>query len=95
MELKLPTSKDLRSIWQESFLGQRGFFIPGDRSFPLGREMNIELVIEGAAWGSLKVVPVWANLYAPASDNLPRGTFLMLLSCREELQKRIISCCRA
>ncbi|EFI34920.1 conserved hypothetical protein [Desulfonatronospira thiodismutans ASO3-1] len=95
MELKLPSSRDLRSIWQESFLGQKGFFIPGERKLPIGREMKIDLVVEGSSWGSLKMVPVWANLSGPESSDLPRGTFLLLTSCEQELEKRIKSCCRS
>ncbi|GEM_PF-1421050 len=95
MELKLPSCKDLRSIWQESFLGQKGFFIPGERKFPIGREMKIELVVEGSHWGSLKVVPVWANLFGPESSDLPRGTFLQLSSCEQDLEKRIKAACRS
>ncbi len=93
MELKLPASKDLARVWQESFLGTKGFFIPGDHEFILEREMDIDLIIAGEKWGTLKMVPVWANLYGPVSTDLPRGTFLKLLSCESELEKKIRDCC--
>ncbi len=89
MELKLPKAQDLSRIWQDSFLGHTGFFIPGEREFTLGREMDLVLYVEGEHWGSLRMVPVWANIYGPASQDQPRGTFLKLLSCPPELEASI------
>jgi len=94
MELKLPASKDLSCIWKENFLGCKGFLIPGEQEFALGREMNMVLIIEKKMWGTLKMVPVWANIFGPPSQELPRGTFFRLLSCDRELEKKIKDNCR-
>ncbi|MFW6005325.1 MAG: hypothetical protein ACOCPN_02495 [Desulfonatronovibrionaceae bacterium] len=91
MELRLNSRQDFQKIWKNDFLGQQGLFIPGNRDFQLGREMSISLNVEGSSWGTARVVPVWTNQHGPNTPELPRGTFLILVSVCSRLRQQLDS----
>ncbi|MFP4083784.1 MAG: hypothetical protein ACOCPS_01210 [Desulfonatronovibrio sp.] len=93
MELRLTTVNDFLKIWKKDFLGHQGFFIPGEKCFPLGQELTINISIADQAWGSAQVLPVWANLFGPASPDLPRGTFLKIIRTDKNLEQKISNTC--
>jgi hypothetical protein len=89
MNLKFSKSKDFASIWRRDFLGQKGFFLPGQRNLPLSKEMEVELMVAGESWGTAQVVVSWSNQHGNASDLTPHGVFLQLLKADRELERRI------
>ncbi len=89
MELRLSGISDFLKIWKKDFLGQQGFFIPGEKSFALGQEFTINISIGSETWGSAQVLPVWSNLSGPVSPDLPRGTFLRIIRAEKDLQQKI------
>jgi Tfp pilus assembly protein PilZ len=89
MELRLSGVGDFLKIWKKDFLGQQGFFIPGDKNFALGQEFTLSISIDGESWGSAQVLPVWSNQFGPVSADTPRGTFLRLIRAEKNLQQKI------
>ncbi len=93
MELRLPSNNDFVKIWKKDFLGHQGFFIPGEKFFPLGQEFTLTISIENETWGSALVQPVWSNLFGPVSADLPKGTFLKMIRAEKNLQQKISDSC--
>lgn len=89
MHLKFSKPKDFASIWRSDFLGQKGFFLPGQRKLPLSRELEVELVVAGESWGTAQTVVSWINQYGNASEMTPQGVFLQLIKADSELERRI------
>ena len=89
MNLKFSKRKDFASIWRSDFLGQKGFFLPGQRKLDLSKEMEVELVVAGESWGTAQVVVSWINQHGNTSEMTPQGVFLQLIKADKELERKI------
>ena len=89
MRLAFPTFAQLKQVWREDFLGQRGFFLPPKYDMPLGQEVELDVEVGGEKWGRARLVPVWKNQHGPQSEHLPLGLFLRLLSAEDGVEQRL------
>ncbi|PIE68887.1 MAG: hypothetical protein CSA21_04955 [Deltaproteobacteria bacterium] len=89
MQLKCNTLKDFSSIWQNDFLGQKGFLLPGTTSYVMGETLQVDVVVMGESWGHVEVTPVWHNLYGVESEWTPRGIFLRLITSDQTFDRHL------
>jgi hypothetical protein len=91
MQLKCNALKDFSSIWRNDFLGQKGFLLPGTRSYVMGEALQVEVFVKGEHWGSVEVMPVWHNLYGVATELTPKGIFLRLVKSDQNFDRKLAS----
>ncbi len=89
MKVRLASRGDLLKIWKEDFLGNRGFFLPGEEKFALGEEMDLVLEVDNVEIGKAKVCVAWQNLYGKVSEFTPRGSFLKIINMDSDLEKTL------
>ncbi len=89
MKVRLCSKKDLLKIWKDDFLGNRGFFLPGESKFSLGEEIELAFETDNESLGKARACVVWQNIYGRISEFTPRGTFLRVISMDPELEKNI------
>lgn len=89
MRLAFPTFAQLKQVWREDFLGQRGVFLPPKYDLPLGQEVELDVEVCGEKWGRARLVPVWKNQHGPQSDHLPLGVFLRVLFAEDALERQL------
>ncbi|WP_462323852.1 hypothetical protein [Desulfoplanes sp.] len=89
MQLKCNALKDFSSIWKEDFLGQKGFLLPGPKSYIMGETLQVDVLVKGEQWGSVEVIPVWHNLYGVESDLVPRGIFLRIVKSDQTFERKL------
>ncbi|GAU09677.1 hypothetical protein DPF_2408 [Desulfoplanes formicivorans] len=91
MQLKCNALKDFSSIWKSDFLGQKGFLLPGTRSYVMGETLQVDVFVMNEHWGRVEVVPVWHNLYGVVSELTPRGIFLRLIKSDQTFDRKLAS----
>ncbi len=89
MKIRLSSRGDLMRIWKDDFLGNRGFFLPGEGKFSVGEEMEVTFEVEGKEVGKAKVYVAWQNLYGRVGELTPRGTFLRVMTMDEGLERSL------
>lgn len=92
MQLRFSSLKGFVSVWKKDFIGQQGFllpFLPEKKKIKLGQEIEIEVNVEGEAWGKVWVVAVWKNLFGLVDENTPRGVFLRLIKAEQPFERKI------
>lgn len=89
MQLKCNALRDFSSIWKNDFFGQKGFLLPGPKSYAMGETLPVEVLVMGESWGIVEVIPVWHNLYGLETELLPRGIFLRLLKSDKTFERKL------
>ena len=89
MQLKCTTLRNFSAIWKNDFFGQKGFLLPGPKSYVMGETLHVDVIVKEELWGSVDVVPVWHNLYGLEAELLPRGIFLRLVKSDQTFERKL------
>jgi hypothetical protein len=92
MHLRFTSLKGFAAVWRNDFIGHQGLLLPflhQKEQITLGRQLEIDISVEGDSWGRIWAVAAWKNLFGTIDENIPRGVFVRIVKMEPEFERRL------